>query len=75
MLDSFMRNAAACGPLAATHDYWRFVDGGSTAMQAWIELQQALWQPWWDAQAEWLRVWSGAMPVPGMTARGAEQLA
>lgn len=73
--DTMMGNPTALAPLGAVHDSLRWIDGGSAAMQAWLELQQALWQPWWDLQAEWIRQW-GATPwlVPALLPRGAEQL-
>jgi hypothetical protein len=73
--DTFTNSAAGWLPQVVAHDAWRWMDGGSAAIQACMELQLALWQPWLDAQAQWLRLWGGDMAVPSQLTRGGEQLA
>jgi len=62
--------AAARG---ASLDPWSWLDLGNAQARSWLELQRALWQPWWDAQSQWLQFWQTWWPVPMV--RGTEQLA
>jgi hypothetical protein len=75
MFDAWLRSGVPWQPLGAVHDAWHWFEASSAMLTAAMELQQALWQPWWDAQGEWLRqcggLWQPAAPV----LRGAEQLA
>ncbi len=75
LLDAWLRTGTPWQPLGAVHDALRWFEASNAALTAAMELQQALWQPWWDAQGEWLRqcgaLWGSAAPV----VRGAEQLA
>lgn len=75
IFDAWLRSGAPWQPLGFVHDAWRWGDAASAAFTAAIELQQALWQPWWDAQAQWLRACGAVWPVEVPAVRGGEQLA
>jgi hypothetical protein len=75
LLDAWIRSGVPWQPLGALHDAWRWVDASSASLTAAMELQQALWQPWWDAQAEWLQGWSALWMAEVPAVRGTEQLA
>ena len=75
VFDAWLRSGAPWQALGAVHDAWRWTDAASAAFTAGMEMQQALWQPWWDAQAQWLHQWSAAWPVELPATRGEEQLA
>lgn len=75
VFDAWLRSGAPWQPLGAVHDTWRWVEAAAAAVSAGLELQQALWQPWWDAQAQWLHQCSAAWPAPWPATRGEEQLA
>ena len=75
VFDAWLRSGAPWQPLGMVHDGWRWVEAAAAACTASMELQQALWQPWWDAQAQWLQQCSAAWPAPWPASRGGEQLA
>lgn len=63
-------------PLVAADDAWRWFDAATAAAQAWLEFQQAMWQPLANAQAQWLcRCVEFNPMLPQLTVRGTEQLA
>jgi hypothetical protein len=62
---------AAASPGAAG-DPWSWLDLGSAQARTWLEWQGALWQPCWDAQAQWLQAWQDCWPM--LVVRGGEQL-
>jgi hypothetical protein len=75
LFDAWLRSGAPWQPLGVVHDAWRCTDAAGAAFAMALEWQQALWQPWWDAQAEWLRQWGAAWPASLPAERGGEQLA
>lgn len=52
---------------------WSWMDMATAQFQPWLELQGALWQASWEAQAQWLRFCQDSWPM--LIPRGAEQLA
>jgi hypothetical protein len=75
VFEAWLRSGAPWQPLGAVHDAWRWIDAAAAAFSAGLELQQALWQPWWVAQALWLKQCRAAWPVELPATRGEEQLA
>jgi hypothetical protein len=75
VFDAWVNYGLPWQPLGALHDAWRWNDAASAALAATAEWQQALWQSWWDAQAQWLAQCGGAWLTQMPVARGGEQLA
>ena len=75
VFDAWLNSGAPWQPLGVIHDAWRWADAASAAFAAAAEWQQALWQPWWDAQAQWLRHCRFDSPLNLPAERGGEQLA
>jgi hypothetical protein len=63
VFEAWLRSGAPWQPLGLMHDSWRWVDAMTLAVNAGLEMQRSFWQPWWDAQGDWLRRWTAAWPV------------